>query len=78
MFLCYRFRINLETNKVKTYINVILDILKQNISPDLIVVRRYKSLDKSTPRIINFVPLLVNNMIYEPSHADISQVNKVL
>lgn len=70
----FRFKINLETNKLKAYIDVILEILKQQVNPDIIAVRRYKSDDKSVPRSTMCVPSLLNDHIYEPSPADISKV----
>lgn len=76
-FLYYRFKINLVANQIKTYINVILEILKQKISPDILVVRRYYCHDKSTPRPIIYVPMLINNNIYEPYLEDISRVSKI-
>ncbi|XP_060835614.1 uncharacterized protein LOC132918419 [Rhopalosiphum padi] len=69
-----RFKINLETNKLKAYIDVILQILKQKVNPDIIAVRRYKSDDKSVPRSIMCVPLLLNDHIYEPSPTDICKL----
>lgn len=69
-----RFKINLETNKLKAYIDVILEILKQQVNPDIIAVRRYKSDDKSVPRSTMCVSSLLNDHIYEPSPADISKL----
>ncbi|CAH1724069.1 unnamed protein product [Aphis gossypii] len=69
-----RFKINLETNKLKAYIDVILEILKQQVNPDIIAVRRYKSDDKSVPRSTKCVPSLLNNHIHEPSPADLSKL----
>jgi len=53
---------------------VILEILKQQVNPDMLVVRRYKSDDKSVPQSIVSVPSLLNDHIYEPSSAEIFQV----
>lgn len=69
----YRFKINLETNKLKPYIDVILEILKQKVNPDILVVRRYKSDDKSVPRSVVYGPLL-NDKIFEPKRVDFCQV----
>ncbi|XP_001942883.2 golgin subfamily A member 4 [Acyrthosiphon pisum] len=66
-----RFKINLETNKLKAYIDVILEFLKKNINPDTLVVRRYKSDDKSVPQSTTCVPSLLNDNVYEPSSTDI-------
>ncbi|XP_025205151.1 myosin-2 heavy chain-like [Melanaphis sacchari] len=69
-----RFKINLETNKLKAYIDVILEILKKKVNPDIIAVRRYKSDDKSVPRSIMCVPLLLSDHIYEPKPTDICKL----
>lgn len=71
---CYRFKINLETNKLKAYIDVILEFLKKNINSDTLVVRRYKSDEKSVPQSTTSVPLLLNDNVYEPSSTDICKV----
>lgn len=77
--MCYcRFKINLETNKLKAYIDVILEILKKNVNPDILVVRRYKSDDKSVPQSITCVPSLLNDNVYEPGSADISKVYSII
>jgi len=71
---CYRFKINLETNKLKPYIDVILEILKQKVNPDILVVRRYKSDDKSEPQSFMCVPSLLSDNVYEPDSTDIYMV----
>lgn len=74
----FRFKINLTTNDLKTYINVMLEILKQTISSDVIVVRKYKKSAESLSIFEKSVPKLLNNNAIEPSHADISKVNITL
>lgn len=66
---------NLETSELKTYINVILDILKEKISPDMLVVRRYKNDNNSPDRFLTSVPALFNDNIYDPNFADFNQVS---
>ncbi|XP_015374960.1 PREDICTED: uncharacterized protein LOC107169665 isoform X2 [Diuraphis noxia] len=66
-----RFKINLETNKLKPYIDVILENLKKNVNPDILVVRRYKSDDKAVPHPLTCIPSLLNDNVYEPDSADI-------
>lgn len=53
---------------------MILEVLKQTIRSDIHLVRTYKSDNKSAPHSV-YVPTLLNENIYEPSHADITQVN---
>jgi len=53
---------------------VILEILKQNVNPDILVVRRYKSDDKSVPQPLTCIPSLLNDNVYEPDSADIYKV----
>lgn len=57
---------------------MILDILKEKINHDIVVVRKYKNDGKSAPRSIMYVPKLFNENIYEPNYADINQVNIAL
>lgn len=57
---------------------MILEILKEKISHDIIVVRKYKSDGKSAPRSIMCVPKLFSENIYEPNYAEIIQVNIAL
>ncbi|VVC40290.1 Hypothetical protein CINCED_3A000795 [Cinara cedri] len=74
-----RFKINLKTNKLKTYITMILGILRNKIRPDISVIRTYKGSENSTLHAIIDVPILISSNIYEPSHAEISMlINKWL
>lgn len=57
---------------------MILEILRQKISPDIEVVRRYKCQDNSVPLSLKSVPSLFNDNVYKANHADLSQVNFIL
>lgn len=54
---------------------MMIEILRQKISPDVEVVQTYKSDYDSKPYSLNFILALLNNNIYEVSDADIRQVN---
>ncbi|XP_025415047.1 uncharacterized protein LOC112686817 isoform X2 [Sipha flava] len=74
-----RFKINLETNEIKTYIMQILSVIHQKLSPDIEVIRRYKCDEKSSARSVTCIPALFDNNIYDPNYADMSQlINELL
>lgn len=54
---------------------MILDILKQKVSPDMLVVRRYKNDNNSPDRFVTSAPELFIDKIYDPNLADFNQVN---
>jgi len=77
-YTVYRFKIQLKQNELKTYIITMQEVLRQKISPDIEVVRRYKCQANSAPLSLRIVPSLFNDNVFKANHADISQVNFTL
>lgn len=74
-YIVYRFKIQPQQKELRAYINIMLEILRQRISSDIEVVRRYKFQDNSTPCSLKSVPSPLYDNIYKANHEDISQVN---
>lgn len=70
-----RFKIQPLEKKLNAYINKMLEILREKISPDIEVVQRYKCQYNSAPLSFKSIPSLLSDKMYKANNADISQVN---
>ncbi|XP_050521576.1 uncharacterized protein LOC126894536 isoform X2 [Daktulosphaira vitifoliae] len=67
-----RFKINLKTNNLKSYIDTILLVLNQKIDSKVSLVRTFKS--GIEPRFVKLSCNLYNDNLYEPNQRDISEL----